>query len=278
MTGALHAARYDAEGRWIARAVENKFPMVKEGDDPREACPGDREAHGAHEVVIESRDHDDDLARVTPAHLARVLSLYRDRWNALATRPDVRAVALFKNRGPRSGASLHHPHGQVMSLPVAPAGIRLRDRIARRSWLRRGDVPFDREHARALQDDRRIAAHPGWDVIAPWAPTRGHTVWIVPTTPIAHWGALGDDHCTTLARALVDTLQRQQSATDGADYNLVVRSPARRHWEAPWARTWVEVITRRGGDAGFELATGLHVAAVAPEETVALFRAHPLRP
>ncbi len=277
MTGTLHEARYDDAGLWLARAVDNRFPMVADGEEARGAgpaalCPGDRPARGSHEVVIETRAHDSDLARVTPDQAALVLGLYRDRWNALARRPEARAVALFKNRGPRSGASLHHPHGQIVSLPVTPAGIRLRDRVARRTWQRTATVPLDLEHTRARRDGRLIAALPGWDLFAPWAPARGHTVWLVPTEPVGHFGALTDRALPALARSLLDALQRQQAATDGADYNLVVRAPARRHWAAPWARTWLEIITRRGGDAGFELSTGLHVAAVAPEETADLFR------
>lgn len=275
MTGTQHDVRRDAAGRWVARAVDNRFPMMAQEIDPETAYVGDREARGGHEVIIETRDHDTDLALVAPGHAALLLSLYRDRWNTLAARPEALALAVFKNRGPRSGASLHHPHGQILSLPVVPPGVRLRDRVARRAWHRAGLSPLTLEHQRALRDNRRIAAWPGWDVIAPWAPMRGHTVWIVPTEPLAHLGALSDAGCAALGHALLDTLRRQRAATDGADYNLVVRAPALRHWDAPWARTWVEVITRRGGDAGFELSTGLHVAPIAPEETAALFREAP---
>ncbi len=60
--------------------------------------------------------------------------------------------------------------------------------------------------------------------------------------------------------------------TEWADYNLVVRCPSLAKRCEPWAMCWVEIIPRRGGEAGFELGTGMQIAPWSPEQTARLLR------
>ena len=75
---------------------------------------------GEHEVVVYSSDHDDSLATVTPEHLAEILAVVRDRCRALAGRGRYRYVLPFCNHGPAAGATLAHPHLQIIATPEVP--------------------------------------------------------------------------------------------------------------------------------------------------------------
>lgn len=67
-------------------------------------------------VVIESKQHDFDMATCSVEALARLLTFMFDCWEKLSADPRFQSVIMFKNKGPYSGASLRHPHTQIVGL------------------------------------------------------------------------------------------------------------------------------------------------------------------
>jgi UDPglucose--hexose-1-phosphate uridylyltransferase len=269
--------RRDASGRWLARSVTNRFPMMGRGATGdaviHHGVFRERPATGAHEVIVETRLHEADLSDLDADALAVVLDLHRSRHRALAGRPDAAAVLLFKNRGPRSGASLRHPHSQVMTCPVVPPGVRRRDAVAARHHRREGSSLVQRlVDAELAEGARVIASDPHFVALCPWASARSHETWIVPRAPIAHFGATPDALLLPLAAMLRQTLRRVRQVSGDADYNLLLRQPARAKWGEPWAHWFMEIQVRRGGDAGFELSGGMSCTVFSPEESAALMR------
>jgi len=269
--------RLDASGRWLARAVTNRFPMMGRGPiggaTIHRGVFRERPAVGAHEVIVETPLHDADLSDLDPDALATVLDLHRSRHRALAERPDAAAVLLFKNRGPRSGASLRHPHSQVMTCPVVPPSVRRRDAVAARHHRREGSSLVQwLIDAELAAGDRVVASDPHFVALCPWASARSHETWIVPRAPIAHFGATPDALLPPLAAMLRQTLRQVRRVSGDADYNLLLRQPARAKWGEPWAHWLLEIQVRRGGDAGFELSGGMSCTVFSPEESAALMR------
>jgi UDPglucose--hexose-1-phosphate uridylyltransferase len=143
---------------------------------------------------------------------------------------------MFKNRGPRSGASLHHAHGQVMSLPVSPSGVRRRDGISRRHHAAHGRGALAEARDRELAAEVRVVEQTArYAVFCPFAPHRSYETWIVPMAPSPSLARLDDEGLDELAPLVGRTLRRVLAATEGADYNLVLRAPALRNWGAPRA-------------------------------------------
>lgn len=269
--------RLDADGRWVARAVTNRFPMMASGVDRGAVLHNgvfrERAAVGAHEVIIETTAHDTDLSDLSADALAVVLDLHRARHRALAARPDAAAVLLFKNRGPRSGASLRHPHSQVLTCPVVPPVVRRRDAVAARHFRREGSSLVQWLADAELADGSRVIASDAHFVaLCPWASARSHETWIVPRAPIGHFGATPDALLGPFAAMLQQTLRKVRRVSADADYNLLLRQPARARWEEPWAHWFMEIQVRRGGDAGFELSGGMSCTVFSPEESAALMR------
>lgn len=265
----------DASGRWLARAFPNLYPMT--ADAPGAAHPRapwvDAPNDGAHEVIVETPEHDRDLALMDDAQARVVVGMYRDRLRALDARPGAAATLLFKNRGPRAGGSLAHPHAQALTLPVVPSGVARRDRVARRHHRERGGSPVGEIVARELAEGARLVERSDdFAVLCPWAPSRSFEVWVAPRFASAWLGDLPDARLDALAIALRRTLLRVRAATADADYNLVLRGPARRNRGEPWAGWHLEVHPRRGGDAGFELSAGMSVVVTSPEESAEALR------
>src|SRR6266542_2641793 len=120
---------------WRIRVVPNKYPVVSTVDVHRDGRVSQADAGlvfpatGDHEVVIESPRHDWDLRQARPDEAAEVLSVLRERCRALSS--GRAAVVAFRNYGTAAGASLSHPHSQIVALDQAPPALVARWRRAR---------------------------------------------------------------------------------------------------------------------------------------------------
>src|SRR5438093_830086 len=105
---------------WDLRVVPNRFPALQvEGGLDREAeGMFDRmNGIGAHEVIIETPDHDKTLATMTETEIERVLAAFRERVRDLRQDHRFRYILLFKNHGAPAGATIEHSHSQLIALP-----------------------------------------------------------------------------------------------------------------------------------------------------------------
>src|SRR5207247_8534057 len=108
---------------WSLRAVPNKFPALRiEGDlEPTGEGLYDRmNGGGAHEVGIATPDHYASLATLPADAVSDVFLTFRDRILDLKKDPRFEYVLVFKNHGEAAGASLEHPHSQLIATPIIP--------------------------------------------------------------------------------------------------------------------------------------------------------------
>src|SRR5262245_6955350 len=112
------------EPGWRVRVVPNLYPIVS----PDSPAPG---TLGAHEVVVLSPDHHASFGRLDDDAAREVFHVLRDRIALHLGEGCAYGVALL-NWGRAAGASIAHPHAQVITLDFVPpeveaAGHRARD-------------------------------------------------------------------------------------------------------------------------------------------------------
>jgi len=100
---------------------------------------------GAHEVVIESRTI---LQRSPPCGTCRedVLWGYRDRMLDLKNEQAFPLHSHFKNHGEAAGATIDHPHSQLIALPIVPRRVSRRGRQLLALLRRERTMHFLRHH------------------------------------------------------------------------------------------------------------------------------------
>jgi UDPglucose--hexose-1-phosphate uridylyltransferase len=240
---------------WRVRVFPNLFPIVGPG-----TAPG---ATGTHEVVVLSPDHDRSFAALTDAEAVEVMTVLRGR-----ARHHVEAgrrhVQVLVNHGRAAGASIAHPHAQLLALDfVPPAVVAAESRFASRDAL---VADLDDAGARDLLivDEATGAASglaPAW---CPWASQSPSVVRIAARDAGPRFDEASDEQLGTVTRTLRRVLAALGADLGDPPYNVIVHSgptdpPAR------WSRWYVEVIPRVSFVAGFELGTGLFVNASSPE-------------
>jgi len=108
---------------WRVRVVSNKYPALRiEGDTTRSGVGmfTRMDGVGAHEVIVETPQHDTHLALLPEDHIADVIRAYYQRYEDLDRDERFEYLLLFRNHGRVAGASLSHPHSQLIALPMVP--------------------------------------------------------------------------------------------------------------------------------------------------------------
>jgi UDPglucose--hexose-1-phosphate uridylyltransferase len=242
---------------WRVRVVPNLYPIVG-GDD---AGPG---ATGAHEVAVLSPAHGRSLAQLDEGQATEVLTVLRDR-----VRHHLRTgrafVQVVVNHGAAAGASIEHPHAQLVALDFVPPAVE--HAVRRAEAVQRDLVVGDLELA---GDDLRVldGAAPAW---CPDAPSTPYEFRVALREPGAHFDGADDGEIAAVAHTTRSVLRLLAAAVGDVPYNVVVHTapPGVTDDSFHW---YVEVQTRIAVVAGFEQGTGILVNTTPPDVAAAQLR------
>jgi UDPglucose--hexose-1-phosphate uridylyltransferase len=115
------------EPGWRVRVVPNRYPAVRPLDDARRSEAGlftTRTGFGVHEVIVECPEHALAPGQLSAEAYREILLAYRDRLTHHGRDPQLAYAQVFRNVGTLAGASLSHPHSQLIGMPVVPCPAR----------------------------------------------------------------------------------------------------------------------------------------------------------
>lgn len=275
-----------AAPQWQVRVVPNKFPALRvEGELSREGVGlFDRvNGVGAHEVIIETPHHDRPWADMSPEEIALVLQAWRERLLDLQRDLRIRYVFLFKNHGREAGASLYHPHSQLIATPIIPTVLVAELNAARKHWATKERCIFcDLIHQEQALAERIALETAKFVLLEPFASSFPFETWIFPRNHEHDFGHCSNETLLDLAHVLLDFLRRIRSLLNDPPFNLVLHtapSPHPRPGHVDYWKTiqldyhWhLEFVPRITHIAGFEWGTGLAINPTPPEEAARFLR------
>lgn len=209
------------EPGWDVRVVENKYPITD-----------------FHEVVIHGPD-ETDLHDMKPEHINQVFQTFRERFNYYCKQGQ---VIIFCNRGKHAGASIEHPHSQLV---VLPNQINI--------------SALCKEPIKNIVHDNTY-----FTVYCPDFSQWPYEVWIVPKKEGTAFGEITDVEIEDLTEIYVQIMKKlekiyaeKNKTGTGFSYNFYIYP--RDNW-------YLRIIPRMVYRAGFELGTGLSVNVTDPED------------
>jgi UDPglucose--hexose-1-phosphate uridylyltransferase len=206
---------------WKVRVIPNKYPITD-----------------YHEVIIHSPDHQRDIEDLPLEHISYIFKAYRERFNFHHKKGQ---VLIFDNHGQHSGASLTHPHSQLV---VIPFQIEL--------------DTLSREPINNLVLDNRL-----FYVYCPDFSQWPYEVWIAPKKEKMTFGDILDEEINDLsqiAQTIIKKLHRifdQKKLTKDNNFGY-------NYYIYPQENWYLRIIPRFVHRAGFELGTGLSVNVIDP--------------
>jgi UDPglucose--hexose-1-phosphate uridylyltransferase len=256
---------------WRVRVVPNKFPALRIEEDTRriEETPAFHYMGGcgAHEVVVESPDHDVFLGQQPVEQIELVLRTVQLRHQDLMRDRRFQAIIAFKNHGAAAGTSLAHPHWQVIATPVVPRLLRQKLTVAEEYFDRTGDCLY----CVALHDElaagkRVLARNEQYVALLPYASHVPFETWIVPLARQATFAAVDHDLLRPLAQLLRVVLLKLYTALDNPCFNLTIDSVSRGDESKEYFMWHMRILPRLTTPAGFELGSGMSINTVLPED------------
>lgn len=276
----------DGEKDWQIRVLPNKFPALKIEGTLDRAANGLYDVLngvGAHEVIIDSPDHNATLADMPVQDIELLLETYRERLEDLLKDMRLRFISIFKNYGQMAGASLSHPHSQVIATPVIPNVLAVELKSAFDHFHIKERCLFCDIIRQELHDGQRIVLeNEAFVVLCPYAARVPFEMQIYPKTHAHCYSQASKETLRLLAETLKEAIMRMKLALGDPPFNLTLhtapntKAGARRvgYWNTlEYDYHWhIEILPRLSRIAGFEWGTGFYINPVQPEEAAAHLR------
>jgi UDPglucose--hexose-1-phosphate uridylyltransferase len=265
----------DAPG-WNLRVIPNKFPALGiEGELDRQAegMFDKMNGIGAHEVVIETPDHMETLATMPVKRVEDVLWAFRDRILDLKQDRRFKYILVFKNHGEAAGASLEHPHSQLIALPILPKQVVEELEGAKRYFANKERCIFCDIIRQESEARVRVAAeNQDFMTLAPYAPRFPFETWILPKRHESAFENSPSNVYENLAQMLRTVLSKAAQVLDDPAYNLVLHSSPVQENTHDYYHWHLEIIPKLTKTAGFEWGTGFYINPTPPEEAARFLR------
>jgi UDPglucose--hexose-1-phosphate uridylyltransferase len=253
------------DGSWSMRVLPNRYPAFV-GDESmavRNLGPVRvmAEASGVHEVFVFTPAHDGNISQLSDASIAEFMHTLRDRFVAHAHTANIRYTQAIINHGREAGASLSHPHGQLLGLPFVPGEILEEERAFER--FKGGCLLCTTIDAEVNDRERVVLETTHAVVICPFWSSGPYELLIIPRAHDLHLTDSQDDILADVGIAIRDGIRHLNATLGDIAFNLVFHTaPPHHSGQYHWhVHVWPKLTTT----AGFERGTGVMINIVPPE-------------
>ncbi len=218
---------------WEVRVVPNKYPITD-----------------IHEVIIHSPSCTDDVDTLPVTAVQTIFTAYRDRYRAHEMDGQ---VLIFCNHGVTAGASLKHPHSQLVVIP---------------NQINLDSVMLEPQKNIVEESEFFVTYCPDF---SQWP----FETWIAPKTTGKKFGDMTDAELPDCAAVVSSVLKKLSSVLKNPGVHFKqANEPFVFNYYIYHGKDWfIRIIPRSIHRAGFELGTGLNVNVIDPVEASKVLKA-----
>jgi len=269
----------NSQGEWTLRVFPNKYPAFSRLKNNRihhkeEGPYFKMDSIGYHELII-TRDHKKQLADLDILEIAEVIDAYQDRYINLMNKKSVNYIEIFQNHGKEAGASVAHPHSQLMAIPVISPYIK-RELKGAENYYRMNKycvycaiIKWEKEHRQRIvfENDKYL-------VFCPFTSRVAFETWVIPKEHHPYFERINTQEKIQLAEALKTALKKISEALNNPAYNFYIRTSPADGQDYPHFHWHIEILPKTSEWAGFELSTEIEISTIQPEVAAKFLRKH----
>jgi len=227
---------------------------------------------GFHEVVI-FNDHSKQLGDFSFNEWEELIGIYQQRYIVLSKENFVNYVSIFHNHGKMAGASLVHPHSQIMAIPFFDKNILGPLNSSKEFFKEKSQCLFcATNRAEKTAKTRIVFENSNFLAICPFASKVNFEVVISPKNHLPYFEKITKEEKSDLAQIFQVVLAKINKGLGMPDYNFYLKTSPCDDREYPFFHWHFTIMPRISVWAGFELGAGIEIITMPPENAAEYLR------
>jgi UDPglucose--hexose-1-phosphate uridylyltransferase len=261
--------------RWSVVSVPNKYPAFTNNQELQEKKEGPYHKIGAlgfHEVVI-TRDHRKQIARFSQTQIKELIDVYQSRYLSLMKEKFVNYVSIFHNHGPEAGASIAHPHSQIIAIPIMDPDIQSGLDYSRKFFKKNKKCAHCLMSAWDIKNKSRIVfENKDFVALCPFASRMAFEVVISPKQHSAYFERTSEKQKWAFAEILQIVMHKLYKGLNNPPYNFFIHTAPCDGKDYDFYHWHLCILPKTSTWAGFELCTGIEISTIEPEKAAEYLR------
>lgn len=265
---------YPDNEKWSMMVIKNKYPAVSPGKDGEERIGGAFKVHSAvgdHDVAV-FREHDLTPYDFSKEQFADAIKVYKKRYKEIYEKDGcAEYILIFHNYGPGAGASIFHPHSQIISFPVLPPDVYRSINGSFNYYKKHGKKIYDLMLEWEIKEAKRIVYENDYFIaFCPFVSKYPYEVRIFPKQSQAHFEVLPEEQDAFLGEAIKDVIGKIGKVLDKPFFNFFIHTAPLKddlgeHFHDFYC--WhMEIVPRLSIEGGVELGTDIHINVIDPDD------------
>jgi len=264
-----------SDGNWSLRVFPNKYPAFSPLGEVKDISEGPYFAltgFGYHELFV-THDPKKPLALLEVWQGAELFDAYQERYLSLMSKKDINYIQIFHNHGKEAGASIEHPHSQLIALPAISPYINLELSGAERYYKSNNRNVYDViVKAESETKKRMLFENEYFIAFCPFASRVAFEIWIVGKRSNPYFERITDEEKFALAEIMQKALYSLYVGLHDPAYNFYIHTAPCDGRDYSHYQWHIEILPRTTVWAGFELSTGIEVSTIEPEVAIEYLR------
>lgn len=273
---------YKRKKDWQVQIIQNKFPVFTPSYQTGiSICASifqkgpylTIDGKGHHDLAI-TRDHNKNFPHLSKKQAELVFKAFQDRYKMFSVDKCLAYALIFHNWGPKAGASIYHPHYQLIALPVIPPDVQhslngsLNYFEKHKKCVHCVMLDWERRNkSRVIYENQRAIA------FAPFVSREPFEIRIFPKIHSPFFEDASSEELSDVVEALQNVLLKIEKKLKDPDYNFFIHTAPLRDKNKHRHYHWhIEILPKISISAGFELGTGIEITVVDPDEAAKILK------
>lgn len=242
---------------WIAKSIYNKYPILDENSI---------DIYGVHEVMIDTYRHNGDFYNMNEKEYYNMFKMYQNRYKELIENDKVKYVSIFKNFLSKAGASLTHPHSQIVSMSIIPKDILNEINILENYYIDNNESLYKKTiHEEVSKKERLVYNGEKFIVLIPYASMYSGEIRIICKDSIK-FEELEENNIKELSKIFNNLFKKIYDVCGYMPFNLCMHAHPKNMKNKDLLNLHFHIVPRKFNFGGFEIGNGVYVASKSPED------------
>jgi UDPglucose--hexose-1-phosphate uridylyltransferase len=261
---------------WTTIVIPNKYPAFLLDSNLNKRLEGKlyqiMDAVGFHEVVV-TREHQKSIALLRVDQVKEIIDAYQKRYLQMMKNPLINYIFIFHNHGAEAGASISHPHSQIIALPLIDTDLKRALFNSKKYFKSQKKCVYCQMNDWERKIKKRIVfENKDFLILCPFASKAAFEIIISPKKHSSYFEKIKEKEKWQLAEAFKVALKKLYKALNDPAYNFYLHTaPCDGKFYDFYHWHWT-ILPKTAIWAGFEIGAKMEISTIEPERAAEYLR------